>query len=292
MASAVNNSTYLNQSTYLLADCLTTKNRAKASDETLLDDNATKKQGNAAGVSKSGEAGLFAGNGIKASAVQAEMDNGEAVSATREIEIDDSYYTTNKLMLMKAFTETPPHYIKACEDNSSTPERPLMYVETCEEGVRKAYQIDINKIDLSNTTRAEGIALVRYKGLSGEWDGLTYFKMTEVCVNFAGETGIYNAMNCVDPDFQERINFFEECRKNYVGYHDPSLSVGQTKTAMSALYAAEYDKTLGVQGQFGKVKEVMDKIDQTVNPGNWGQPKQSARRIEDFLLEIGRPWKG
>ncbi len=289
MASAVNNPTYLNQSTYLLADCLTAKNRANAPEE-ALDNNVTNKQSSGANTFKSGEVSYFSDNGIKTSEVQAKMDRAVAAPASWEVELDASYSP----VFVAGFSErdAPLHLISACEDKASTAEHPLMYVEIYDEGVRKAYQVDVNKVDITNMTRAEGAALMRFFSSSYQWDGATFFAMTNICMDRAGEKGGYVESGYPNPDFQERINFFEECRKNYVGYHESSLSVGQTKTAMSALYAAEYDKTLGVQEQFSKVKEVMDKIDQTVNPGNWGQPKQSARRIEDFLLEIGRPWKG
>ena len=292
MVSAVNNSSCVSQQFSFFANTLAVKNNKEKNLETTPE--AEKMSAEKAGVLNipRDSMNFFVSNGVKSSALQAEINRGDAGPATREIAIDDSYRSNgDKVLQMRACTQD--HNIFVWEDRMSTPENPVMYVEIRQDGELKAYQIAVNEIDLSSMTRAEGIALLGYSGnTSNNWGGLTYFAMTNICMNYEGEMGVRNAFNGINPDFQERINFFEECRENYVRSNESLLSVGQAKTAIGSLYAAQYDKAAGVQEQLAKVKEIMDRIDKIVSPENWGQPKQSARRIEDFLLEMGKPWQG
>jgi hypothetical protein len=54
----------------------------------------------------------------------------------------------------------------ACEDRTSTSKNPVIYVETVEAGVQKAYLVGVDQIDLSNMTKIEGYALARYTGIN------------------------------------------------------------------------------------------------------------------------------
>ena len=99
--------------------------------------------------------------------------------------------------------------IDAGMSETSTPENPIVYVETWEDGVNKAYEVEVNKIDLTRATRVEIAAMLEYNKHSVPeavyWDFISQTIAPDMSTN---------------PSFSDTINFFDACEKyiNYVNY--------------------------------------------------------------------------
>lgn len=92
-----------------------------------------------------------------------------------EVEPKDEYGDDGRLAKLNAFDDD--YVVLACEDDSSTAEKPVMYVEVESGGERHAYLIDVDSIDTGNMTKVEALALMKYMGKAEGWTDPTYADM-------------------------------------------------------------------------------------------------------------------
>ncbi len=236
-------------------------------------------------------------NNLKATlALAALLEGQEKGNATIPAEINKSYWeaqvteTGGRWMRMAPIgIFTSNHAVWACVDDSSTPENPVIYVETVENSVRSAHKIDINKIDLSNMTRAEGFALCRYVGSSGSSskDVSPYLNLIDLFRGFLGPGGIERAMRGEDPEsFQEKVNLFNELAEKYLSCQGVSQSL--IVQARSELHSILKDSSLSTVEQFVKIYGVMSHISSLTR----GAPEfeinvNDLKSVQDMLLAQG-----
>lgn len=75
-------------------------------------------------------------------------------------------------------------------DETSTADRPVVYIETTEDGETKAYRVDIDAVDVDDMSRLEALALIRYMQSDPQWSDLTYSDiLTAMSALFGGSRG-------------------------------------------------------------------------------------------------------
>jgi hypothetical protein len=96
-------------------------------------------------------------------------------SATLPAEIDEARRESEEFVRVNTFEDG--YGVRVCEDASSTPEKPVMYVETEEDGETSAWLVDIDAIDPASMTKTEALALMRYLSSGEGWTDLSYADM-------------------------------------------------------------------------------------------------------------------
>ena len=153
-----------------------------------------------------------------------------SMESTTEVEKDENFSFGANMMFLAALGghggynkngSFDGRSIAACVSEASTPENPVMYVETWEGNVNKAYQVEINKIDLTRATRVEVAAMLEYHKHSISDDA--YIGFINVALSPDAET---------EPSMTDTIDFFSECEKqmSYVWMRDVELSFSSDKT--------------------------------------------------------------
>ncbi|MDL2263504.1 hypothetical protein LJC31_02515 [Synergistaceae bacterium OttesenSCG-928-I11] len=122
----------------------------------------------------------------------------EALASMQETEINETYRESGDLRKLETFDGTLR--VWACEDESSTPEKPVVYLEVEENGEQAAYLVDIDSIDAASMTRFEALALMRYMQNDPAWSDLTYSDMLNAISSlFGNQSGkVETTPNIVD----------------------------------------------------------------------------------------------
>ena len=122
----------------------------------------------------------------------------EIGASMQKTEIDESYRESDGFRKLETFDGKTS--VWACEDESSTPEKPVIYLEVEQDGERTAYLVDIDSIDAASMTRFEALALMRYMQNDPSWSDLTYSDMLNAISSLFGNQGgnVQTTPNIVD----------------------------------------------------------------------------------------------
>ncbi|MDR3254342.1 MAG: hypothetical protein LBT31_02070 [Synergistaceae bacterium] len=92
------------------------------------------------------------------------VDLSEIGLATKTTEVNKTYRDNSNTTLELIDSFENGDTVWACLDKTSTTKNPVVYVETVEQGVQKAYLVDVNKISLSDMSAVEAYGLARFVG--------------------------------------------------------------------------------------------------------------------------------
>ncbi len=93
----------------------------------------------------------------------------------RETALNEVYRASGDLRKMETFDGNLN--VWACLDESSTPEKPVVYMEIETDGTRTAHLVDVGSVNPDSITRFEALALVRCMQNDPSWSDLTYTDM-------------------------------------------------------------------------------------------------------------------
>lgn len=102
-----------------------------------------------------------------------------------EVELNEAYLENERLKQANSFDSDFEVWV--CEDDSSTDEKPVMYVEVETGGERNAHLIDIGSINIDDMTKAEALALNKYMGKTPGWTDPTYSDMVSALSSLLGK---------------------------------------------------------------------------------------------------------
>ena len=147
--------------------------------------------------------------GTKASALQKIREavalallqkDAELAASMKRTEINEAYAESDDLRKLQTFDGELG--VWACLDESSTPEKPVVYLEVEQDGERTAYLADVDSIDAGGMTRFEALALMRCMQNDPEWSDLTYADMLNAISSlFANQSG----SAATQPDIVDQI---------------------------------------------------------------------------------------
>ncbi len=132
--------------------------------------------------------------------------------------------------------------------------------------------IEINKIGLSNVTRAEGLALSHYVGgasLRGE-DFAAYQSLLKLFRGFLGSEGTARGLRGEAPEsFQERVNVFDEIAKDHLSYSYHSVPQSLSDQALDKLRSIQGNASSSTVEQYAQISGILSYIE-TVGSDNTG----------------------
>ncbi|MDR3165579.1 MAG: hypothetical protein LBU13_08370 [Synergistaceae bacterium] len=176
-----------------------------------------------------------------------------------------------------------PRAIYGCVDKSSTPENPVMYMETVVDGVVKAYRVELNKIDLSDATLVEAFALSAFTCNNGK---------AKRSMNMYTDL-IFDEYN---PDYLARINIYDSIKQDYVNLNHSLNVIDKFRFTSNLDYSEKTGVSKSALDQFLEIRGIVDDIQILLDPRNRYDPNEkiSARTIESALWEEGidyvYPW--
>jgi hypothetical protein len=263
---------------YNFSQYVAAKPRIKTANASLHLENKTPAQGNLPVTAEKTGDGPAMYNNIRASIIQAKIDDSEKTApAVREVPVDESYGGTRASWGIRALNNKD--MIEGFEAETSTTERPVIYVEHIEDGVKRAYLVDINQIDMSDMTRLEALAMWKYTEINTYSevpnDIGALFTMNELCVNFCDKNPIDHP-DFAFPPLDEKINYFDVVKNEYLGNH--VFSSEGVEAIRGYLTRLEGDSELTPSEKIIKIQKLIRSISDMLNVVN--QKEDVAIRLE------------
>jgi hypothetical protein len=149
-------------------------------------------------------------------------DKGQG-AATLAAEIDEARRESEEFVRVNTFESG--YDVRIGEDASSTPEKPIMYVETEEDGETSAWLVDIDAIDPASMTKAEALALMQYLSKSEGWIDLSYADMLAAISalfgkgspSVPGTTSVIHNIDRLGQYYKPTFTYTKDARHNFSG---------------------------------------------------------------------------
>lgn len=236
-------------------------------------------------------------------AIMGAANTTEAVAkgdALHQIERDTSYWDlkwrdgikgmTTDIGLIESFNATTGDktmQIYGCTDKSSTPENPVMYMETNVNGVVEAYLVELNKIDLTNATLIEAFALSTFTVTGGEDN-----QSTRLAGCWTDCMSANSGVNQYPDSYLNKINLYESVEKNFVG--NWLSSADRTRVLGSLSYAENSGNSECGLIQYLALRDVVSETQILLDPNNRRNPTvnlwEGVQCLETALWGQGIDW--
>jgi hypothetical protein len=191
-------------------------------------------------------------------------------------------------------------YLDGRYDTTSTEENPIIYLYLTENDEKRAFLVDINRIDLSNMTRMESLTLTylleeqtmreygRFEDIPHS-DAIAELTISDLSVDFL------NRNPWKDPDFQfpslcEKINFFDELKTEYVenGWPKWALSEMAREKVDSYISKIESDTDGTAFEIISKIQKLLCAVAGMFDINDLDRPEVNAATRMKGIEDLGR----